>query len=100
MINIHLCEVFSGFECNNTGIYKVALYDPHLHRDHFLVTSNYQNEPQETIQPSIHWGPHSVQILCGAAEAVSLAIGHNSGRVTTLTQDTSKLALILPTSEG
>ena len=35
-----------------------------------------------------------------AAEAVSLAIGHNPGWVATLTQYTSMLALILPTSEG
>ena len=41
----------------------------------------------------------SVQSV-GAAEAVSFAIGHNPGRVATATQDTSKLALILPTSEG
>ena len=37
----------------------------------------------------------------GAAEAVSLAVGYNLGRVATPTQDTSsKLALILLTSEG
>ena len=36
----------------------------------------------------------------GVAEAVSLAIGHNPGQVATPRQDTSKLALILPTSEG
>ena len=48
--------------------------------------------------PSIHWD-HTVQSV-GAVEAVSLAIGHNPGRVATPTQDTSKLALILPTSEG
>ena len=36
----------------------------------------------------------------GAAKAVSLAIGHNPGWVTTPSQDTSKLALVLPTSEG
>uniref|UniRef100_A0A8C4Q6T7 Protein HTATIP2 n=1 Tax=Eptatretus burgeri TaxID=7764 RepID=A0A8C4Q6T7_EPTBU len=35
----------------------------------------------------------------GAAEADSLAVGHNPGRVATPTQDTSKLALILLTSE-
>ena len=44
-------------------------------------------------------GPYSVQSV-GAAKAVSLAIGHNAGRVATPTQYTSKLALILPTSEG
>ena len=44
-------------------------------------------------------GPHSVQSV-GAAEAVSLAIGHIPGQVTTPKQDTSVLALILPTSEG
>ena len=38
-------------------------------------------------------GPYSVQSV-GAASAVSLAIGHNPGRVATPTQDTSKLALI------
>ena len=42
---------------------------------------------------SIPMGPYSVQSI-GAAEAVSLAIGHNPGQVTTTTQDTSKLALI------
>ena len=36
----------------------------------------------------------------GAAEAVSLAIGHNPDQVATPTLDTSLLALILPTSEG
>jgi len=36
----------------------------------------------------------------GAASAVSLAIGHNPGRVATPIQYTSMLALILPTSEG
>ena len=37
---------------------------------------------------SIHpWGPYSVQSI-GAAEAVSWAIGHNPGWITTLTQDT------------
>ena len=52
------------------------------------------------IHPSIHpLGPYSVQSV-GAAEAVSLAIGHNPGRVTTPTQYTSELALILLTSEG
>jgi len=44
-------------------------------------------------------GPDSVQSV-GAAEAVSLAIGHNPGRVVTPIQENSKLALILPTSEG
>jgi len=44
-------------------------------------------------------GPYSVQSV-GAASAVSLAIGHNPGRVATPTQYTSMLALILPTSEG
>ena len=44
-------------------------------------------------------GPYSVQNV-GAALAVSLAIGHNPARVATPTQFTSKLALILPTSEG
>ena len=34
------------------------------------------------------FGPYSVQSV-GAAEAVSLAIGHNPGRVATPTQDTS-----------
>ena len=52
------------------------------------------------IHTSIHpLGPYSVQSI-GAAEAVSLAIGYNTGWVATPTQDTSKLALILPTSEG
>ena len=49
-----------------------------------------------SIHPS---GPYSVQSV-GAAKVVSLAIGHNSGQVTTPTQDTSMLALFLPTSEG
>ena len=50
--------------------------------------------------PSIHpLEPYSLQSV-GAASAVSLAIGHNPGRIATPTQDTSKLALILPTSEG
>ena len=50
--------------------------------------------------PSIHpLRPYSVQNV-GAAEAVSLAIWHNPGWVVTPTQDTNKLALILPTSEG
>ena len=48
---------------------------------------------------SIHpLGPYSVQSVV-AAEAESLVFGHNAGRVTTPTQDTSMLALILPTSE-
>ena len=54
----------------------------------------------ERIHPSIHpSGLYSMQ-SGGAAEAVSLAIGHNPGWVTTPTQDTSKMVLILPTSEG
>ena len=48
-----------------------------------------------SIHPS---GPFSVQSV-GAAEAVSWAVGYNPGQVATPTQDTSKLALILPTSE-
>ena len=36
----------------------------------------------------------------GAAKGVTWVIGHNPGRVATPTKDTSKLALILPTSEG
>ena len=44
-------------------------------------------------------GPYSVQSI-GAAEAASLAIGHNPGQVATPTQYTSMLALIVPTSEG
>ena len=48
------------------------------------------------IHPS---GPYSVQSV-GAAKAVSLAIGHNPGWIAAPTQDTSKLTLILPTSEG
>ena len=44
-------------------------------------------------------GPYSVQSVV-AAEAVSLAIEHNPGQVSTPSQDTSKLALILPTSKG
>jgi len=36
----------------------------------------------------------------GAALAVSLAVGHNPGHIATPTEDTSKLALILPTLEG
>ena len=36
----------------------------------------------------------------GAAETVCFAIGHNPGWDATPTQDTSKLALIFPTSEG
>uniref|UniRef100_A0A8C4N7N1 Ig-like domain-containing protein n=2 Tax=Eptatretus burgeri TaxID=7764 RepID=A0A8C4N7N1_EPTBU len=52
------------------------------------------------IPLSIHpLGPYSVQSI-GAAQAVSWAIGHNPGWVTTSTQDTSKPELILPTSEG
>ena len=53
-----------------------------------------------THLPSIHpWGPYSVQSV-GTAKAVSLVIGHNPGQVATPTQVTSKLALILSTSEG
>ena len=49
---------------------------------------------------SIHpLGPHSVQSI-GAAKAVSLAVGHNPGRVATPIQWTSMLELILPTLEG
>ena len=48
-----------------------------------------------SIQPL---GPYSV-LSVGAVKAVSLAIGHNPGRVATPTQDISKLTLILPTSE-
>ena len=44
-------------------------------------------------------GPYSVQRV-GAASAVSMAIGHNPGRVATPTQDSSKLALTLLTTEG
>ena len=52
------------------------------------------------FHPSIHpLGPYSLQSV-GAAKAVSWAIEHNPGQVATLTQDTSKLVLILPTSEG
>ena len=43
------------------------------------------------MEPSRHpLGPHYVQSI-GAAEAVSLAIGHNAGRVVTLTQYTTML---------
>ena len=46
------------------------------------------------MEPSRHpLGPHYVQSI-GAAEAVSLAIGHNAGRVVTLTQYTTMLVLI------
>ena len=62
---------------------------------HFRESGHFQ-----TAVSSIHpLGPYSVQSV-GAAEAVSLAIGHNPGPVTTPTQDTSKLALISLTSEG
>ena len=52
-----------------------------------------------SVEEERRLGPYSVQSI-GAAEADSLAIGHNPGRVTTPTQYTSMLALILPTSEG
>ena len=55
--------------------------------------------PQVVFLPIQSLGPYSVQSI-GAVSAVSLAIGHNPGWVTTPTQDTSMLALILPTSEG
>ena len=54
---------------------------------------NYNEECMHAL------GPYSVQSV-GAAEAVSLAIGHNHGWIATSTQDTNKLVLILPTSEG
>jgi len=57
---------------------------------------NYTLDRIDLIHPL---GPYSVQSI-GAAEAVSLAIGHNPRQVTTPTQDTSKMALILPTSAG
>ena len=48
--------------------------------------------------PSIHWD----HILCRALVLLSSFLGNwtQSGRVATPTQDTRKLALILPTSEG
>ena len=61
-----------------------------------------QSQPHLVLiqHPSIHpLEPYSVQSV-GAASAVSLAIGHNPGWVDTLTQDTSMVALNLPTSEG
>ena len=59
-----------------------------------------QPQKDDRLSQPIHpLGPYSVQSV-GAAEAVSLAIWHNPGRVAIPTQDTSKLALILPTSEG
>jgi len=68
----------------------------------FLICSalSLVMDPVYPWQINIHpLGPYSVQSV-GAALAVSLAIGHNPGRVPPPTQDTSKLALILPTSEG
>ena len=65
-------------------------------------SSNSANSSSRLIPcwGSIHpLGSYSMQSV-GAAWAVSLGIGHNPGRVTTPTQDTSKMALILPTSEG
>ena len=47
------------------------------------------------LHPSIHWGEggaYSIQSI-SAAKAVSLAIGHNPGLVTTLTQDTQMAKL-------
>ena len=67
---------------------------------HFLFMLFIVEKVVSHVSTSIHpLGPYSVQSI-GAAKAVSLALGNNPGRVATPTQDTSKLALILPTSEG
>jgi len=64
------------------------------------ISRSFKKVWHPLIHPSIHpLGPYSVQSI-GAAQAASLAIGHNPGQVTTPTQYTSKLALILLTSEG
>ena len=83
-----------------------CISDTHSHKKAVSETpteekKNIKGKKKETPRdPSIHpLGTYSVQSV-GAAKAVSLAIGHNPGRVTTPTHDTSKLALILPTSEG
>ena len=61
-----------------------------------MKMQKYRSAIYKYIHPS---GPYSVQGV-GAADAVSLAIGHNPRRVATTTQETSMLVLILPTSEG
>ena len=76
---------------------NVALRDPKVKRTrgklHMMAHDNLATRGESVKRGG---GRQSV----GAALAVSLAIGHNPGRVATQTQDTSKLALILPTSEG
>jgi len=57
------------------------------------------SSPHPSIHPIHPLGPYSKKSV-GAAEAVSLTNGYNPGQVTSPTQDTSQLALILPTSEG
>jgi len=61
-----------------------------------LLNHHHDTNQSTTIHPL---GPYSVQSV-GATSTVSLAIGYNPGRVTTPTQDTNKVALILSTSEG
>ena len=58
-----------------------------------------QKEKQVISRSRRILGPFSLQSV-GAAEADSLALGHNPGRVATPTLDTSMVALILPTSFG
>ena len=60
---------------------EMALISSDVEDLHQLL-DEYKQHVQGTIHPS---GPYSVQSV-GAAKAVSWAIGHNPGWVTTLTQ--------------
>ena len=75
----------------------VLQWHPNIDRE-MEVGDGVKENPN--IRTYIHpLGPFSVQSF-GSAYAVTWVIGHNPGRVATPTQETNKLALILPTSEG
>jgi len=73
-----------------------------IHNDLKSYERSSQEHHPEELQPVRGGEGGWDQTLCsvGAALAVSLAIGHNPGRVATPTQYNSMLALIWPTSEG
>ena len=95
MIGVVLHRVRNSASCYTVwahGPTKLLKWSVHLRCNGFR--SNGQ------LGYSIHpLGPYSVQSV-GAAEAVSLDIGYNTGRIATPTKDTSKLAHMLLTSEG
>ena len=97
----------------NLVLVRLWPYDPlGFHTTSALIPDIQQNQNEQDCADAIHPHKHAINIggssfkfsysvqSIGAAKAVSLAIGHNPGWVTTPTQDTCKLALILPTSEG